>query len=311
MLVAVAFLDFVSSSSSDDLSKQLTLMTFTSISGCCFVVAYFFVFGRRLLAYFSCQAKKYLPVHDFEKIKVESKVFTKVSSTYFNSDKEEIKKAIVKRRMIDHFIEDLNKEAELPNTPSMNVHRHQLEKPMNATRKSSRVLSTSMHKMTRLQSMHDILKQANGVPDSQACLVQEIPQRRKDSVNSRRNTLSLAKSPVMSASTEDKDTPMGSINSGANTRKNNDSATKSSFSDMYLNRVKLVTQAKETIVSKMKQANSDCSICLVRPSEALFEPCNHGGICLECAIKCFSQEVRQCPICRQVLSVDADHRSDS
>ena len=44
-----------------------------------------------------------------------------------------------------------------------------------------------------------------------------------------------------------------------------------------------------------------CGICFAAPSNCLFKPCNHGGICAGCAKKVFEKK-KACPFCREKVT---------
>ena len=44
-----------------------------------------------------------------------------------------------------------------------------------------------------------------------------------------------------------------------------------------------------------------CGICFSVPSDCLFKPCNHGGICQGCAKKVFEKK-KACPFCREKVT---------
>lgn len=44
-----------------------------------------------------------------------------------------------------------------------------------------------------------------------------------------------------------------------------------------------------------------CIICFNSRTNALFKPCNHGGVCSECSIICYESK-KKCPICRKDIN---------
>mmetsp|Transcript_10214 Transcript_10214/g.27785 ORF Transcript_10214/g.27785 Transcript_10214/m.27785 type:complete len:925 (+) Transcript_10214:80-2854(+) len=45
-----------------------------------------------------------------------------------------------------------------------------------------------------------------------------------------------------------------------------------------------------------------CWICCEGPRDAVFLECGHGGVCIECAQRCFKKKGRLCPMCRQPVA---------
>ncbi|PIK42620.1 putative RING finger and SPRY domain-containing protein 1 [Apostichopus japonicus] len=54
---------------------------------------------------------------------------------------------------------------------------------------------------------------------------------------------------------------------------------------------------KMKLLSSMSISESSCSICCDMDANAKLVPCNHGGLCMDCAV-----QVEQCPLCRVKIS---------
>jgi len=57
----------------------------------------------------------------------------------------------------------------------------------------------------------------------------------------------------------------------------------------------------KNVVSHVEEAKVDQVLCSVGPS-AIYQPCLHGGICVECATKTFSLGQATCILCRQPIT---------
>ena len=307
--VGLCLLDFARGSLVGMATYSFTGTLVTSSVGLIIFPAYFFVFKDSLAKYFMLKILRINESQDIQAIKAEGKVFTKVSSTFYNSTKLEIKKAIMKRKMIGNFLEDLNKEAIIPFTPSQHVRISPFEKSLGLRNSAFQNDVTAKNRIPRLQSMHDILKKPQNSKATQNPILEKAPTPKESNFPSRRNSASPVTSPQAARISGGTRSPAVTIGSVIRLQKSSEAKTTSNFSGLMQQRLKLVKKAKETINSKLKEVN-ECSICSVSTPDCIFEPCNHGGVCSECAIKCFSQESRQCPICRQVVYCNAAYREN-
>ena len=51
---------------------------------------------------------------------------------------------------------------------------------------------------------------------------------------------------------------------------------------------------------KVKNPKTNCYIYIDKPSEILFEPCYHSGVCQKCVVELLKQS-DACPFCKQKI----------
>jgi Zinc finger, C3HC4 type (RING finger) len=324
------FLAFYCLDGSRQVDWILTVLFVISLLSLTFFTAVLFMAEKSLMyilvyrrKYFEFDAKLKIPKIDKVKIALENKVFVKMSASYFNSNPLQIKQAAIKRKMIKKFMRDMKEEAKVPFTPSSVVRQ---SSPANRYNIGADHQSSS--KIGRLNSMHDILKKSTVEDGHKEVQGREIsPSTANGSAllptnmlqtpglrtpTTRRNTVNtLSQSPKPTYLGVGVGTSVtGLISPGANAQINGDQNHQkpSNFISFVKNRDKMVSIAEEKLNEKITMKIAECSICTVAVANAMYAPCYHGGTCVICAKKCYLQDVRQCPICRQVLSFNVDHR---
>ena len=259
-----------------------------------------------------------IPQVDKAKIMLENKLFVKLSSCYYNSNPELLKKAVIKKKIIQKFMHDMNQEAEVPYTPSSNVRHQQFETVTNGQKDDHPIAQGNIMRMVRLSSMFDIIKK-EGLEEPVPKAAQErqirsklFPSHRETvsklaTPSSRRNSLTYSKlkptAPIIASYSE-----VGYQQMANNTRDLGIKENTTYFSNFIEKRKRFISEAEERLVDMITIKLAECSICRVEVANAMYSPCFHGGVCVACANQCYLQDVRQCPICRQVLSFNVDHR---
>lgn len=73
-----------------------------------------------------------------------------------------------------------------------------------------------------------------------------------------------------------------------------------------------VAQTLNSVLRKKKTKSTDlCTICIETPSNTIFEPCLHGGVCAACAIESYKSHNRLCSFCREVVFCDCSRSNTS
>ena len=229
-----------------------------------------------------------------EKRKFMNMFIVRVSDNYYNNNQVEVKKQITKRNIVRNFMEEIaNREPIVPNTPASSVHRINLmkdNKPITKSKQGQFKPMSSMHEME--ESGKDLLSKSDST--------------RLNSI--RRKTFTVQSNTITPHSGKDLDFGVQLASNISPFSKNYSSVKDTSQAQSSLwgiNRQRIVKDAEDKVkiaLSRGKEQTPRCDVCLDKDANTVYEPCFHGGMCVDCALRCYQKNAKQCPLCREVVS---------
>ncbi|XP_038070409.1 RING finger and SPRY domain-containing protein 1-like [Patiria miniata] len=69
-------------------------------------------------------------------------------------------------------------------------------------------------------------------------------------------------------------------------------------------KVILPRHKKMALLRHMSVSENACNLCFDREADVILKPCNHSGVCMDCAM-----QLEQCHLCRSTISVRAFHQA--
>ncbi len=220
----------------------------------------------------------------------------RVSDNFYNNNEATIQKEKNKLKLVKKFIKDIQKEPKLPQTPSMAVHKILL-------RSQQKVHCESLRHMNSMQDLQPTPLATKDISSTKSSMHNQSVRRGSFSgyVSGSADSQQLAesgKSLQPSPFARQEATSQRAIGTSREPLK------------VARTRTRIISEAETKIKTIIDGSDSrvNCTVCVERPSDAVHEPCFHGGICASCAINCYlKDQQRKCPICREVAD---PHKAD-
>ena len=237
----------------------------------------------------------------------KNELLVSISGNYFNRNQVQVGKQLAKRDQMNRFLEDI-----INNDVDQQAHSEKHEVSDNGRTKLFRKPKEELIKSNMFLPHLDNLEYLNLSHGHSP-----TPKYGKDHSKPTPTTNSMSYRPASSRklSLAPSKSPNDNTIAGEAVSKNISGFQSPSFSrfldsrlpnprktsnNLNDSRSKFLAETEKIIKDKILKDDKtpQCSVCMERDSNVVFDPCNHGGFCRECAVNCYTKNDKQCPLCR-------------
>ena len=231
-----------------------------------------------------------------EKKKFSSVFIVRVSDNFYNKSEANIQKEKNKMKLVKQFIKDIQKEPDLTHTPSMAVHKILL-------RSQPKIQIESLRHMNSMQDLKTT-PQAKEVGSTKSSA--QFQSARRGSFSGYVSS-SIGSQTLIESGKQVQPSPFARQQASSQRAV---AVLAREPQQVERTRTRIISEAETKIKTIMdgSDARVNCTVCVEKASDAVYEPCFHGGVCASCAVHCYQKdEQHKCPICREVAPSHPAH----